>query len=68
MLAIKIFIDKVSYLDGRGGSIDYRMTITEARLLRDDLAKLLADYYALSNNSKEHTEELIKVEIMGGKF
>jgi hypothetical protein len=68
MSAIKNFIDKISYLDGRGGSIDYRMTITEARLLRDELAKLLADYYTLSNSSKEHIEELTKVEIMGGKF
>ena len=68
MLAIKNFIENISYLDGRGGALDYRIPITEARLLRDELAKLLADYYTLSNSSKEHTEELIKVEIMGGKF
>lgn len=66
-MAIKNFIEKVSYYEGRGGRLDYTMHINDARLLRDELTKLLADYYSLSK-SKEVAEEVIKVEINGGKF
>lgn len=68
MLAIKNFIEKISYLEGRaGGSVDYRMTLPDAKLLRDELSKLLADYYTLANK-KEPIDDVIKVEISGGKF
>jgi len=67
MSAIKQFIEKVSYLDGRGGSIDYRMPISDARILRDEVTKLLHDYYTLVNN-KDDKDEVIKIEVNGGKF
>ena len=67
MMAIKNFIEKVSYLDGRGGSVDYRMSISDARILRDEIAKLLNDYYELSNK-KDSKEDIIKIEVNGGKF
>lgn len=67
MSAIKNFIEKVSYLDGRGGSVDYRMTINDARLLRDELAKLLHDFYELSSK-KDIREDVLKIEVNGGKF
>lgn len=67
MLAIKNFIEKISYIEGRGGSVDYRMPIADAKILRDELSKLLADYYSLVNK-KESGDEVIKVEISGGKF
>lgn len=66
MLTIKNFIEKVSYLEGKGGSVDFRMPMNDARILRDDLAKMLADYYSLINKDKGN--EVIKVEITGGKF
>lgn len=67
MSAIKHFIEKVSYLDGRGGSVDFRLSMSDARILRDELAKLLNDYYELVNK-KSDKEEVIKVEVNGGKF
>jgi hypothetical protein len=67
MSAIKHFIEKVSYLDGRGGSVDYRMPMNDARILRDELAKLLNDYYELTNQ-KSNKDEIIKIEVNGGKF
>jgi hypothetical protein len=67
MIAIKNFIEKVSYSDGRGGKVDYIMSMNDARLLRDEMAKLLADYYAIVN-AKQPANDVIKVEINGGKF
>ena len=42
MINIKRFIDKVASVEGRQGK-DVIIPITEARGLRDELAKLLAD-------------------------
>lgn len=67
MSAIKDFIEKISYLEGRGNSVDYRMPINDAKILRDELAKLLHTYYELSNK-KANQEEVIKIEVNGGKF
>jgi hypothetical protein len=67
MSAIKQFIEKVSYLDGRGGSVDYRMPINDARILRDELSKLLHDYYSIINKT-DSKDEVIKIEVNGGKF
>jgi hypothetical protein len=67
MIAIKNFIEKVSYSDGRGGKLDYIMPMSDARLLRDEMAKLLADYYAIVS-AKQPANDVIKVEINGGKF
>jgi hypothetical protein len=67
MIAIKNFIEKVSYSDGRGGKLDYIMPMSDARLLRDEMAKLLADYYAIVS-AKKPANDVIKVEINGGKF
>lgn len=67
MSAIKNFIEKVSYLDGRGGSLDYRMSMNDARILRDEVAKLLNDFYDLTSK-KDNKEDVIKIEVNGGKF
>lgn len=64
MIHIKRFIDKVSSTEGRQGK-DVVIPISEARGLRDELAKLLVDRVELS---KDATPELIQVEIVGGKF
>ena len=48
-------------------SKDLVLPMSEARVLRDEIAKLLADLYEL-NNTDKNKEEVIKVEIKGGGF
>jgi hypothetical protein len=47
---------------------DFVMPIIEARGLRDELAKLLADKYQLNQEVKTDEEPVIKLEIKGGSF
>ncbi len=47
---------------------DFVMPMIEARGLRDELAKLLADRYQSNLDSKEDEEPVIKLEIKGGSF
>ena len=66
MIHIKRFIDKVSYTESRQ-SKDLVLPMADARGLRDELAKLLADLH--NNNTQATTkEETIDVQIVGGKF
>lgn len=65
MLHIKRFMDKMAVLESKM-SKDLVMPITDARGLRDDIAKLLADLHELSSSSS--TEEVVKIEIKGGTF
>jgi len=45
------------------------LPIEEARMLRDELAKLLSDNYDLLNNKKESIDNtVIQVEVNGGKW
>lgn len=64
MIQIKRFFDKVSYIENKGGK-DVAIPLSEARQLRDELAKLLADLYTLKEKS---TPEVIQVELSGGSF
>lgn len=66
MIHIKRFLDKVSHMESKR-SKDLVLPMTEARVLRDEIAKLLADLHELNNTDKTK-EEVIKVEITGGKF
>lgn len=66
MIHIKRFLDKVSMMDSKRGK-DLVLPMTEARVLRDEIAKLLADLHELSSEGK-NKEEVIKVEITGGSF
>jgi len=66
MIHIKQFIDKVSHLESRMNK-DLIMPITDARALRDEISRLLTDLHDLKSK-KESKEEVIKVEITGGKF
>jgi hypothetical protein len=63
---IKKFIDRVS-LGETKQSRDIVLPISEARFLRDELSKLLADNNDLLLN-KTSTEPVFQVEINGGKF
>ena len=65
MIYIKKFIDKVSLLESKTNK-DLIMPITDARGLRDEISKLLSDLH--DTNNKQKVEEVIKVEITGGKF
>lgn len=66
MIQIKRFMDKVSNLDSKR-SKDLVLPMSEARVLRDEIAKLLADLHELNKEDRKN-EEVIKVEITGGKF
>lgn len=65
MLHIKKFFDKVTMIESRQ-SKDLVLPIADARGLRDEVANLLMELRLLTN--KEKKEEIIKVEITGGKF
>lgn len=67
MINIKRFIEKVSHTEGRHGK-DVVIPISEARILRDELANILADYYDASKKEIKAPEQVIQVEITGGKF
>lgn len=66
MLHIKKFIDKMSATEGKQAK-DIVLPIGEARGLRDDISKLLADLHELSKE-KEKDEEVISVTVKGGGF
>jgi hypothetical protein len=68
MIVIKRFIDRVSASEGKSGT-NVILPIEEARMLRDELAKLLSDNYDLLNNKKESIDNsVIQVEVNGGKW
>lgn len=66
MIFIKKFIDKVSSVEGRQGR-DLVLPMDEARGLRDEISKLIADNYNLLSDTKEK-DEVIRVEMNGGKW
>jgi hypothetical protein len=67
MINIKRFIEKVSHTEGRQGK-DVVIPISEARILRDELAMILADFYDAGKQENKAPEQVIQVEITGGKF
>ena len=66
MMHIKRFVDKVSLIEGKQGR-DVVIPISEARGLRDELTKLLADNYELLHNTTT-VEPIFLVEMNGGRF
>ena len=64
MIQIKRFIEKVSLIEGRQGR-DVVIPMSDARGLRDELAKLLADHYEMK---KDSPDEVIQVQVTGGTF
>jgi hypothetical protein len=63
---IKRFIDRVSNIESRQGK-DVVIPLSDARGLRDELAKLLVDHYEVTEGKKD-TSEIIQLELVGGKF
>lgn len=66
MINIKRFFDKVSIMESKQ-SKDLVIPMSEARVLRDEIAKVLADAYETKKEEKE-SEEVVKIEIKGGSF
>jgi hypothetical protein len=66
MMYIKKFIDRVALLDSRPGK-DLVMPANEAKMLRDEIAKILSDKVA---NMIDRPSEVIgeNVVISGGRF
>lgn len=67
MINIKRFIEKVSHVEGRHGK-DVVIPISEARILRDELAMLLVDHYDSNKQENKVPDQVIQVEITGGRF
>jgi hypothetical protein len=68
MIQIKRFMDKVSLMESRQ-SKDVVIPMSEARNLRDEIAKLLSDLYEFSNKSiQEKSNEVIDIQVKGGSF
>jgi hypothetical protein len=64
MIQIKRFIDKVATIESRQGK-DVVIPLSDARGLRDELAKLLIDQYEMKKNAPE---EVVQIQVTGGKF
>lgn len=68
MIHITQFINKMSVMESRQNK-DVVLSINDARGLRDDIAKLLAELHELSNSKvNDRKDEVIQIEIKGGKF
>ena len=68
MIHIKKFMDKMSVMEAKQ-SKDVVLPITDARGLRDDIAKLLSDLYEFANKKIDEKEnQVIEVQIKGGGF
>lgn len=65
MVNIKLFFDKVSKLEGKKTK-DLVLAMSDAKLLRDEIAKLLIDWIEAQKSNK--VEEVVKVELKGGTF
>ena len=66
MIHIKRFFDRVSLMESKK-SKDFVLPMSEARVLKDEIANLLADLHQLNADDK-NKDEVIKVEITGGSF
>jgi len=65
MIHIKKFMDKMSVVETKMNK-DVVLPILDARGLRDDIARLLADLHELSNNNDKN--DVIDIQIKGGSF
>ncbi len=64
MIQIKRFIDRVATIESRQGR-DVIIPLSDARILRDELAKLLIDIHG---TKKDSPEEAIQIQMTGGTF
>jgi len=66
MIHIKKFIDRVSLAESKRSN-DIVLPMADARILRDEISKLLADLYSSKEDSTKKTE-VIEIELKGGTF
>jgi hypothetical protein len=64
MIHIQRFIERLQGFDARG-SKDFSMTMKDAKDLHADITKLLL---VLQNKQTNNADEVIEVQITGGKF
>lgn len=62
MSQIKKFMDKITLAEGRS-SKDVVMTVTDAKLLRDEIMTLL-----IEQKSPTKKDEIVEVVVRGGKW
>ncbi len=67
MIHLKQFIDKMTVVESRQNK-DVVLPINDARGLRDDIIRLLADLHELSKKQPSTNSEVIQVEVKGGSF
>ncbi len=68
MIHIKRFMDKMSVVEAKQ-SKDLVLPMSDARGLRDDIAKLLSDLYEYANKRiDEKDNQVIEVQIKGAGF
>lgn len=68
MIHIKRFVDKMTAVEAKQ-SKDVVLPIADARGLRDDITKLLAELHELNKNQPANQDsEVIQIEIKGGSF
>ena len=58
-------MDRVSLSESRQNK-DIVLPVADARGLRDEIGKLLADLYEVNKNKKD--KDLVQIEIKGGSF
>ena len=64
MIHIQRFVERLQGFDARG-SKDFSMSMRDAKDLHADITKLLL---VLQNNQTNNADEVIEVQITGGKF
>jgi hypothetical protein len=68
MIHIKRFMDRMTVVESRQNK-DVVLPIDDARGLRDEVAKLLAELHDLTaNKNSAQSNDVIQVEIKGGSF
>ena len=65
MIHIKKFLDRVSLSESRQNK-DIVLPVADARGLRDEIAKLLADLYEVNKIKKD--KDLVQIEMKGVKW
>jgi|688.fasta_scaffold177822_4 hypothetical protein len=63
MLYIKKFIDRIAYLESRQVK-DFTMPLSDAKMLRDEVTKILLDI----TQQKSSLESVVEVQVKGRSF
>lgn len=64
---INRFLDKMAVVESKQNK-DVVLPIADARGLRDDIARLLAQLHELNTNNVSNEPEIFQLEIKGGSF